>query len=57
MRTGILIAALAFTTLLAALTIHAVVAGGFDVLTVLSLLVIALFMFGIVGALREPPPE
>ncbi len=57
MRTAILTAALLFTALLAALTVHAVVAGGFDVLTALSILVIALFAFGIVGALREPPPE
>ena len=42
---------------LAYLTLKAVADGGFDVLTVLSLLVLALFGFGIVGALMHPPEE
>ena len=33
------------------LTVHAALEGGLDVLTVLSVLVLALFGFGIVGAL------
>jgi hypothetical protein len=37
------------------LTIEVAVTEGFDVLTGLSLLVLALFGFGIVGALRHPP--
>jgi hypothetical protein len=37
------------------LTIQVAVTEGFDVLTALSLLVLALFGFGIVGALRHPP--
>ncbi len=57
MRTLILATALVFTAGFAALTVYSVGAGGFDVLTVLSLLVIAMFAFGIVGALRNPPPE
>jgi len=40
---------------LAYLTLAAVANGGFDILTVLSLLVLALFAFGIVGALIHPP--
>ena len=42
---------------LAYLTLAAVADGGFDILTVLSLLVLALFAFGIVGALIHPPEE
>ena len=42
---------------LAFLTLKAVANGGFDILTVLSLLVLALFGFGIVGALMHPPEE
>jgi hypothetical protein len=42
---------------LAYLTLAAVANGGFDILTVLSLLVLALFAFGIVGALIHPPQE
>ena len=57
MREPILVIALVFIALLAALTIHALVQGGPDILTVLSLLVLALFGFGVVGALRHPPDE
>ena len=40
---------------LGALTIQVAATEGVDVLSVLSLLVLALFGFGIVGALRHPP--
>ena len=46
---------LVFIVGLGALTIEVAVNNGFDILTVLSLLVLALFGFGIVGALRHPP--
>ena len=55
-RAAILAAALLFIGMLAALTVVAVVGGGFNVLTVLTLLVLALLGFGIVGALLGPPP-
>ncbi len=55
-RPVILGAALAFIVLLAGLTVAAVISGGFNVLTLLSLLVLAMFAFGIVGALLAPPP-
>jgi hypothetical protein len=51
----ILAAALAVITLLLVTTVAVVVESGPDVLTLLSVLVLALFAFGIVGALREPP--
>ena len=57
MREPILAIALVFIAVLAALTIHALIQGGPDILTVLSLLVLALFGFGVVGALRHPPDE
>jgi hypothetical protein len=57
MRQPILATALVFIAVLAVLTIHALVEGGPDILTVLSLLVLALFGFGVVGALRHPPDE
>lgn len=57
MRQPILAIALVFIAMLLALTIHALVEGGPDILTVLSLLVLAMFGFGIVGALRHPPDE
>ncbi len=43
--------------LLAALTVGAMVQDGPDVLTVVSLLVLALIGFGAVGALSQPPDE
>jgi hypothetical protein len=55
MRVAILLLALLFVGGLLGLTVHAAIQGGVDVLTVLSGLVLALFLFGIVGALRHPP--
>jgi len=46
---------LVFIVVLGAATIKVAVSEGPDILTVLSLLVLALFGFGIVGALRHPP--
>jgi hypothetical protein len=55
MRGAILVVALVSIGALLALTVHAAIEGGLDVLTVLSALVLALFGFGIVGALLHPP--
>ena len=55
MRTLVMGAALAFTTLLAFLTLFVIFRTGPDVLSVLSLLVLALFFFGIFGALGSGP--
>jgi hypothetical protein len=57
MREAVLGLVLAFVAILAALTIHALIQGGPDILTALSLLVLAMFGFGVVGALRHPPDE
>ena len=57
MRGAILVVALIFVGGLLALTVHAAIQGGIDILTVLSGLVLALFGFGIVGALLHPPDE
>lgn len=56
-RTVILGAALAFTGLLLFLTFFVIFTSGIDVLVVISLLVLALFAFGILGALTNPPPD
>ena len=50
-------AALAFTALLAFLTVFVILETGPDVLSVLSLLVLALFFFGIFGALGSGPRD
>jgi hypothetical protein len=58
-RTVILWVALVFILLFAAGTVDALIRRGSEVFVpaVLSLLVLALFGFGIVGALRHPPDE
>jgi hypothetical protein len=48
-------AALMFIAALLAPTVHAAASGGIDILTVLSVLVLALLSLGIVGALLHPP--
>jgi hypothetical protein len=55
MNRAILAAVLAFIALLAGLTIAVAIEHGPDVLTLGSLLVLAMFGFGILGALRNPP--
>ena len=57
MRSLILAVALLFVAALLFLTVHAAIQGGPDILTVLSALVLALFGFGIVGALLHPPDQ
>jgi uncharacterized membrane protein YdbT with pleckstrin-like domain len=55
MRQPVLVAALAMIGLFTYLTIDDAANHGVSVLTVLSVIVLAMFAFGIVGALREPP--
>jgi hypothetical protein len=50
-----LLAVLAFLALLGALTVTVAVEEGIDILVVISVIVILLFAFGIVGALVRPP--
>lgn len=51
----VLVAALVFIALFAVLTVFDIVEHGPNFLTAVSLLVLAMFGFGIVGALRQPP--
>lgn len=55
MRTAVLAATLAMIGLLSFLTISVAVSDGVSILVVASVIVLAMFAFGIVGALREPP--
>ena len=57
MRIVILIIALLFIAMLAALTVLDIIHNGVSVLDVVSILILFLFTTGIVGALRTPPPE
>ena len=57
MRNVVLAATLAFIALLTYLTVSVWAREGFDILVGTSLVVLALFLFGIVGALLNPPDE
>jgi hypothetical protein len=56
-RSLVLGLALVFTVALGALTLWVVARHGIDLLVVVSLVVLGLFTFGIVGALLHPPDE
>jgi hypothetical protein len=55
MREIALFAALAMIGLFTFLTLSVAIRDGVDILTVISVIVLAMFAFGIVGALRNPP--
>ena len=57
MRAAITLAALLFCCALGFLTVYVIVVDGPDVLTGLSLIVLVLMTFGILGALTEPPDK
>jgi hypothetical protein len=52
-----LIAVLAMIALLGFLTLSVMLREGLDPLVLVSFLILAMFGFGIVGALRHPPDE
>jgi hypothetical protein len=57
LRTLILVLALGFIAILAFLTLFVLLWKGPDVLVVLSLAVLVLFAFGVIGALSTPPRD
>jgi len=57
MRSVVLAASLLLIGLLAFLTLSVMVREGIDVLVVVSLVVLALLGFGVLGALTTPPPD
>lgn len=56
-RNAALAAALALIGLLAFLTLSVAIEYGVDVLVVLSLIILALLGFGVLGALTTPPDD
>ena len=56
-RTFVLSSALVMIGLLAFLTIRVAVTEGVDILVIVSLFVLALLGFGVLGALTTPPDE
>lgn len=57
MRTVVFTIALVFTVLLAYLTVVDFARHGVTAVGVLGVLIVILFGFGFVGALRHPPPQ
>jgi hypothetical protein len=56
-RSFVLAASLAIICLLAFLTISVAVRDGIDVLVVVSVIILALLAFGVLGALTSPPSD
>jgi hypothetical protein len=56
-RTAVLGAVLVLLGLLAFLTVRVMIEDGFTILVALSLLILALIGFGVLGALTAPPDE
>jgi hypothetical protein len=56
-RTFVLVGSLAIICLLGFLTISVAVEHGIDILVVLSVIILALLGFGVLGALTSPPPD
>ena len=57
MRTLVLVLALFFIAILGFLTMYVLFSSGPDLLVVVSLLVLGLFAFGVIGALSVPPRD
>jgi len=57
MRSAITVVALIFVYAFGFLTLYVMLRSGPDLLTGLSLIVLALMAFGILGALTEPPDK
>jgi hypothetical protein len=56
-RTLVLVASLGIIGLLAFLTASVAIREGFDILVMVSLIVLALLGFGVLGALTSTPPD
>ncbi|MGI8845296.1 MAG: hypothetical protein ACR2HC_03855 [Thermoleophilaceae bacterium] len=56
-RTPILVAVVALTLLLAYLTIDVLIRDGFSIIVLASLVIIAMFAFGAIGALTHSPDK
>jgi hypothetical protein len=56
-RTLVLVGSLGIISLLAFLTIKVAIEEGIDILVIVSLIVLALLGFGVLGALSTPPSD
>ena len=56
-RTAILVAGVTFCALFGGLTIAVAVSDGITVFVVFSLLIVGMIAVGLIGAIRNPPPD
>jgi hypothetical protein len=56
-RSALLGVAIAFCALFALISIEVAVESGFDIFTVVSLLIVGMIGAGLIGAIRNPPPD
>lgn len=56
-RSAILGFGIAFCALFALMTISVAVESGVSVLTIVSLLIVGMIATGLIGAIRNPPPD
>jgi hypothetical protein len=56
-RNAALVASLAFIGLLAYLTIHVAITDGVTILVVVSIVILAILGFGVLGALTQPSDD
>ena len=55
-RIALLSFGLAFCAFFALITISVAIDSGFDIFTVISLLIVGMIASGLIGAIRNPPP-
>jgi hypothetical protein len=56
-RTAVLSFGIAFCALFALMTISVALESSFDIFTVISLLIVGMIASGLIGAIRNPPPD
>jgi hydrogenase-4 membrane subunit HyfE len=57
MQSTVLAVVLVFLVFFAAMTVSVALRSGLDIFVVASLFIVALIGFGVIGALRNPPPD
>jgi hypothetical protein len=57
MQSAVFAVVLVFLVLFAAMTVSVIVNTGLDVFSVTALFILALIGIGVIGALRNPPPD
>jgi hypothetical protein len=57
LRTALLAAGLIFCAAFAYLSVSVAVDTGFDIFTLTSLVIVGMIVAGLVGAIRNPPPD